>query len=337
MADDETIKGRLLNRRRFIKASAASLATGSFAGQTISGVPLLSLTPSAFAAEVETGEPASILKKAIPSTGEMIPALGMGTWITFNVGDDVKARAQRVEVLRAFFRAGGGMIDSSPMYGSAEAVVGHCLDQLSAKDELLKPLVSATKIWTAFEGSGRTQFQDSLRLWRRPKIDVMQIHNLLNWKTHLKTLIGLKENGLVRYIGITTSHGRRHDDFAAIMRNEPIDFVQFTYNIDNRVAEDALLPLAIERKLAVIVNRPFGGGGVLNRYDGKPLPDWAGEIGCRHWSQFLLKFILSHPAVTVAIPATSRVDHMLENMEAGYGDLPSKDMRARMIAYTAGL
>lgn len=316
-------------RRDFLKGLAASslLAEAGLAGL---------LWPRLLNAAQPDAVKSEMLQRPIPKTGEMIPALGMGTWITFNVGDDKRARAERVKVLRAFFEAGGGMIDSSPMYGSAEEVVGHCLKAL--QDEgAAKQMISASKIWTAFEGSGKTQFQDTLRLWGVPKMDVMQIHNLLNWQAHLKTLTALKSEGLVRYIGITTSHSRRHEEFAAIMRNEPLDFVQFTYHMDNRAAEDVLLPLAAERQIAVIINRPFSGGSLFSRYGDKKLPDWAGEIGCQAWSQFFLKFILSHPAVTVAIPATSRVDHMQENMAAGRGALPDAAMRARMIDYCAGL
>lgn len=323
-------------RRSLLKGLSAGFA----APLTAAIPPFFSIASPALAATDDGRQAASLLQRPIPSSGEMIPALGMGTWITFNVGDDRAARAQRLEVLRAFFAAGGGMIDSSPMYGSSEAVVGDCLRKLSADAALPPAFLSATKTWTAFQSGGESQFKSSLRLWGVPKIDVQQIHNLLSWKVHLKTLLKLKEDGLIRYIGITTSHGRRHEDFAAIMRNEPIDFVQFTYNIITRDAESVLLPLAMERKLGVIINRPFEGGGLFNRYGDKPLPPFAAEIGCRHWSQFFLKFILSHPAVTVAIPATSRVDHMRENMAAGlmsHGPLPDETMRAKMVAYVEGL
>lgn len=333
------IKADDQERRKFlIGLAAGSLLTGAgLAGAGLAGAEFAGLwRPRQLnAAEAERAE-TQMLQRPIPKTGEMIPALGMGTWITFNVGDDKRARAERVKVLRAFFEAGGGMIDSSPMYGSAEEVVGHCLKALQ-DDGVAKGMISASKIWTAFEGSGKSQFQDTLRLWGVPKMDVMQIHNLLNWQAHLKTLTALKSEGLVRYIGITTSHSRRHEEFAAIMRNEPLDFVQITYHMDNRAEEDVLLPLAAERQIAVIINRPFSGGSLFSRYGDKKLPDWAGEIGCQAWSQFFLKFILSHPAVTVAIPATSRVDHMQENMAAGRGALPDAAMRARMIDYCAGL
>lgn len=273
------------------------------------------------------------IKRVVPKTGEEMPVIGMGTWITFNVGNDKAARRARTDVLRAFFEAGGGMIDSSPMYGSSQDVVGAGLETLG----MPQTLISATKVWTAFDGQGPEQVDDALELWGVNRFDVMQIHNLLNWKDHLAMLQKMKSEGRIRYIGITTSHGRRHDDFARIMRDEDIDFVQLTYNIEDREAEAELLPLAAERKLGVIVNRPFQGGTLFDRYGGASLPDWAGEIGCENWAQFFLKFIISHPAVTVAIPATSQVAHMRQNMGAGVGPLPDTATRERMAAYVAGV
>ena len=288
------------------------------AGIGLSGLP----------AAVAGAEPA-IVTKPIPSTGERLPVIGMGTWITFNVGGNAKARAVRVEVMRNFFAAGGGMVDSSPMYGSSEAVIGHCLARL----ENDQALFSASKVWTLMQSLGIDQMERSERLWDERPFDLFQIHNLLNWKSHLETLREWKAKERVRYIGMTTSHGRRHGDLAEIMERQPIDFVQFTYNILDREAERRLLPLAADKGLAVIINRPFRRGGLIDMLEGKPLPAWAGEIGCTAWSQFLLKFIVSHPAVTCAIPATSRVDHMRENMVALRGPLPDAAMRARMIDY----
>lgn len=273
------------------------------------------------------------LAKPIPSTGEPLPVVGMGTWITFNVGDDPIARNARTDVLRAFFAAGGGMIDSSPMYGTAEAVVGGCLARL----ERPKGLFSATKVWTSSTAEGLEQIAASERLWGLSQLDLLQVHNLLNWKGHLETLSAMKADGAVRYIGITTSHGRRHPELAQIMETQPIDFVQLTYSIADRDAESRLLPLAAERGIAVIANRPFQGGSLIDRLKREPLPGWARDIDCTAWSQVLLKFIVSHPAVTCAIPATSRVDHMEENMAAARGAMPDAALRRRMAADLAAL
>jgi diketogulonate reductase-like aldo/keto reductase len=273
------------------------------------------------------------LAKPIPSTGEPLPVVGMGTWITFNVGDDPVARDARTDVLRAFFAAGGGMIDSSPMYGTAEAVVGSCLARLDRPEGLF----SATKVWTSSTAEGLEQIAASERLWGLPRLDLLQVHNLLNWKGHLETLSAMKADGKVRYIGVTTSHGRRHQELEQIMATQPIDFVQLTYNIADREAEARLLPLAAERGIAVIANRPFQGGSLIDRVERDPLPGWAREIDCIEWSQVLLKFIVSHPAVTCAIPATSRVDHMVQNMAAARGAMPDAALRRRMAADVAAL
>ena len=302
----------MLTRRAFIAAAAAGAAQA--------------LLPAAARAQ-------AVLRKPIPRTGETLPAIGMGTWITFDVDADTAARAERVKVLETFFRLGGGMIDSSPMYGSSEAVVGHCLAALKRPAALF----SATKIWTPGQDHGRRQMAESERLWGVPRFDLMQVHNLLGWEGHLETLKDWKAQGRVRYIGITTSHGRRHEDLAALMAREPLDFVQFTYNVADREAEARLLPLAADKGIAVIVNRPFQRGALIDRLAGRPLPAWAAEAGAATWPQFLLKFIVSHPAVTCAIPATSRVDHMAENMAALSGPLPDAALRKRMAAYVDSL
>ena len=277
--------------------------------------------------------PMDVLTKVIPSTGAAVPVVGMGTWITFNVGDDPEAREARSEVLRAFFANGGGMIDSSPMYGSSEEVVGYGLRRLGPTPGLF----SATNVWTSSASEGREQVATSGRLWGIDRFDLLQVHNLVAWKKHLEMLFEMKEAGRVRHVGITTSHGRRHEEMEEIMRSEPIDFVQLTYNIRDREVERRLLPLALERGIAVIANRPFQGGGLVDRMNREPLPDWAAEIDCRSWAQILLKFIVSHPAVTCAIPATTRVDHVRENMGAAQGRLPDAAMRARMIRHVEAL
>ena len=273
--------------------------------------------------------PAPLLTRPIPSSGERLPVIGMGSYITFDVGTDDALLAQRTEVLRAFFDAGGRLIDSSPMYDTSEAAIGACLARLNHPAELF----SATKVWHWLTEPGDRQMQRSRELWRVPRFDLMQVHNLVNWPDHLRTMRRDRDAGLVRYIGITTSHGRRHDELADILRTEAIDFVQLTYNILDREAEERLLPLAADNGIAVIVNRPFRRGGLIDRFAGKPLPDWAADIGCNGWPQFLLKFVVSHPAVTCAIPATSRVEHMRENMTVLRGPLPDAAMRRAMIDY----
>jgi len=276
---------------------------------------------------------AGLLQRRIPSSGEMIAILGMGTWITFNVGADEKLRAIRLKVLEQFFAGGGAMIDSSPMYGSAEDVIGYCLAQLPPQDNLF----TATKVWTLSKPLGERQMQASKRLWKVEKFDLMQIHNLLDWQAHLETLNEWKANGQLKYSGITTSHGRRHEEFASIMTNQTLDFAQFTYNIVDREVEKKLLPLAADRGMAVIINRPFRRGELIQRLKDKPLPGWAGEIGCKTWPQFLLKYIISHPAVTCAIPATSNPAHMRENLAAGRGVMPDAALRRRMSDYVQNI
>ena len=270
--------------------------------------------------------------RSIPSSGEAIPLVGLGSWITFNVGDDRVARDASAEVMRAFFQAGGRLIDSSPMYGSAQEVIGYGLKKLGRPPDLF----AADKVWISGGDEGRAQMETSRRLWGVPRFDLLQVHNLLSWQAHLPTLFAMKAAGKLRYVGITTSHGRRHDEMEQIMARQPIDFVQLTYNLFDREVEQRLLPLARERGIAVIVNRPFQQGALLDRLGRRPLPPWAAEIDCTSWAQFALKFIISHPAVTCAIPATTRVTHVRENLGAASGRLPDQAMRARMAAFVAG-
>ena len=274
-----------------------------------------------------------LISKPVPSTGEAMPVIGLGSSRTFNVGDDIDARDNCAEVIRHFLSAGGRMIDSSPMYGSSQPVIGYALDKLGKSSEVF----SADKVWISAPGKGRQQMEASRRYWGVPGFDLMQVHNLVSWQEHLENLYEMKDNGNIRYVGITTSHGRRHEEFEEVMKNRELDFVQFSYNLVDREAERRLLPLAAERGIAVIVNRPFQRGDLIHRLEEHPLPGWAGEIGCANWPQFLLKFIVSHPAVTCAIPATSQVEHVKENMGACHGVLPDADMRARMIAYVENL
>lgn len=306
-----------LSRRSAIKLFGAGVA-----GLTLPGVP-------AFAADRERAV------KLIPGTQEKLPVIGMGTWQTFNVGGDRVLRNDRTEVLRALFAGGGGMIDSSPMYGSSQAVLGYGLEKLGMPDSLF----SADKVWTGDGDATRDQTAESRELWNVERFDLMQVHNLVAWREHLSTLREMKEAGRVRYVGITTSHGRRHGDLERIMKTEPIDFVQLTYNLTHRDVEDRLLPLALDRGIAVIANRPFDGGRLVKSIQraGHPLPPWAKDIGCDHWPAFLLKFILAHPAVTCAIPATTRVEHMKENKQAELGPMPDAKTRQRMVRYVEGL
>jgi len=295
---------------------------------SVSALALAPFTPfkSIFAADAKASP---IIKKIIPSSGELLPVVGMGSWKTFDVGRDEADRARCVKILQTFFDRGGGLIDSSPMYGSSQEVIGHCLGQIQYHPGLF----SATKVWIVGKFLGVYQMKSSRELWGIKRFDLMQIHNMLNWRTHLETLKEMKAEGRIRYIGITTSHGRRHEKLEQALQEEDFDFVQFTYNVVDREAEQRLLPLAAERGLAVIINRPFQRGALFDRVMNKPLPAWAGEFDCENWAQFFLKFIVSHPAVTCAIPATSQVAHMQENMGAAYGVLPDQDMRARMLRY----
>ena len=273
------------------------------------------------------GETARAISRPIPSSGESIPVIGMGTSRTFDAGDDRVVRQNLREVLQTFFDNGGAVIDSSPMYGSAETVVGDLLKSISNKETLF----AATKVWTYGKQNGIKQMHESMRRMGVNVMDLMQIHNLRDWKIHLPTLRQWKEEGKIRYIGITTSHGRSHAELEQILRSEPLDFVQFTYSIGNRTVEDRLIPLAADRGVATLINRPFQRGELFQRVKGKSLPDWSTEFDCRSWGQFFLKFIVSHPAVTCVIPATSKVHHMQDNMSAGFGRLPTKAMRRRML------
>jgi len=273
------------------------------------------------------------IKKAIPKTGEQLPVIGMGTSRTFDVGNDQALRAQLAEVLQTFFDQGGAVIDSSPMYGSAEQVTGDLLKTIKNKQALF----AATKVWTWGKEEGIVQMQRSSERMGVKVFDLMQIHNLRDWEVQLETLKDWKAQGKVRYIGITTSHGRFHDELEVILENESFDFVQFSYNIMNRTVEERLLPIARERNIATLINRPFARGELFRLVKGRPLPEWSGEFDINSWGQFFLKFVVSHPDVTCAIPATSKPHHMLDNMTAGFGRLPDAAMRQRMLAYINSL
>ena len=272
----------------------------------------------------------NVIKRTIPASGEEISLMGMGTYSTFSHDTPME---QLGEVMQAFFDHGGQMIDSSPMYGPAEGIVGDLLKTT----QNTAGYFAATKVWTDGREAGIRQMNESMRLMGVETMDLMQIHNLRDWKIHLETLKEWKQQGRIRYLGITTSHGRFHGELEAIMKTEPLDFVQLTYSIGNRVTDARLLPLALDMGIATIINRPYQGGNLFGKVRGKPLPDWAGEIDCASWGQFFLKFIAGHPAVTCIIPATSKVKHMLDNMAGGKGRLPDAALRKRMIDYLESL
>ncbi len=273
--------------------------------------------------------PASLTRR-IPSSGEHLPVIGLGTWLTFGIDpDDAASMAVRQQLLHEFLQLGGRLVDSSPMYGTAQEVIGRSLQNIGS----YKKLFAATKVWVRGYRHAIQQMERSRLLWKIPRFDLMQVHNLLDWQSHLPLLQDMKRTGRLRYIGVTISHGRRHKELIQIMRGQKIDFVQFTYNLLDREAEQELLPLAADLGIAAIINRPFQGGRLFQLLGRQRLPAWAAEIECNHWAQFFLKYIISHPAVTCAIPATSQLTHLQQNMAAVYGNLPDARMRRKMLAY----
>jgi aryl-alcohol dehydrogenase-like predicted oxidoreductase len=271
----------------------------------------------------------ALLKRTIPRTGELLPAVGVGTWQTFDVGPDAPERAELKEVLRLLVAGGGAMVDSSPMYGEAERVVGDLAAGLGLRDRLF----FATKIWTRGRDAGIRQMEASLRLMRTRRMDLMQVHNLQDVAVHAKSLREWKDAGRIRYAGITHYHSGAYGDLERLVRSREWDFVQFNYSIAEREAESRLLPACAEAGVAVIANRPFSMGTLFPRVRGKALPGWAAELGCASWAQFFLKYILAHPAVTCAIPGTRRVAHLKDNLQAGLGRLPDAATRRRMVEY----
>lgn len=267
--------------------------------------------------------------RTIPSTGAKVPPVGLGSWITFNVGTDPVLLDACADVIAAFAEDGGGMIDSSPMYGSSQNTIGYGLRKLGYPDSIFP----TDKVWTNDAAMGPNQIAQSRNAWGIDSFDLLQVHNLVAWETHLDTLFGMKEAGQLSHVGLTTSHGRRHDLLERLMRDYPVDTVQLTYNLADREAEDRLLPLAREKGIAVIANRPFRRGALPKRLEGQPLPDLAADLQVDTWPQLLLKFILSHPALTVAIPATTKVDHVRENKRAAQGPMPDADMRRRILSH----
>lgn len=274
-----------------------------------------------------------IIRRPIPSTGEQIPVMGIGTSRTFDALHDDELLPYLKQVMQAFFNHGGTLVDSSPMYGTAQDVIGMLLKQVKGADALF----AATKVWVDGREAGIEQMERSRKRWGIKRFDLMQIHNLRDWQIHLETLKAMKSAGQIRYIGVTTSHGRYHDELANLLKTHPFDFVQFSYNMANREVEKQLLPIAMDRGIAVIINRPYQKGDLFRQVKGKPLPAWAGEIDVTSWGQFFLKFIVSHPGVTCAIPATTKVKHMVDNMGAQFGRLPDSKMREEMMHYLSSL
>jgi len=297
----------------------------------LAAAPAMAVIPAAPAA----GAP---LKRAIPKTGELLHAVGLGTWQTFDVAGDAAGRAAAREVLDRFVKAGGQLVDSSPMYASSEAVVG----ELAADLAVEKSLFLATKVWTSGREAGVRQMEESMRRMRTltrnpPAMDLMQVHNLTDVHTQLNTLREWKAQGRIRYLGITHYHEGAYAELERLIKSEQLDFAQFNYNVVTTAADVRLLPLCAEYKTAVIINRPFEEGALFRKVKGRELPRWAEEFDCDSWARFFLKFILSHPAVTCAIPATRNPAYLADNMGAALGRLPDAAMRRRMVQHMRSL
>ena len=270
--------------------------------------------------------PSVMHRRPIPSSGEPLPVIGCGTWSVFDVGSGERERAPLADVLRELFAGGGTVVDSSPMYGRAEEVAGDLLAESGLTDRAFV----ATKVWTNGRDEGVRQMERSSQRLRRTTIDLVQVHNLVDWRTHLATLRRWRDDGRVRYIGVTHYTSSAFAELESVMRSEPLDFVQLNYSLDDRAAEARLLPLAQARGIAVIVNRPLGAGALAQKLRREPLPGWADDVGCTTWPQLALKFIVAHPAVTCAIPATRRPAHARDNAAAGTGALPDESMRTAL-------
>jgi len=266
-------------------------------------------------------------QRIIPSSNEKISVIGLGTWQTFDVGNSEEERQPLKDVLKILVEHGGSVIDSSPMYGRSEKVVGELTTELKLKSKIFE----ATKVWTSGEQEGIRQMNSSMNLMQVQAMDLMQIHNLVDWQVHIKTLKKWKEEGKIRYIGITHYHAGGYAEMERIMQNESLDFIQINYNILVRDAAERILPLAQDKGIAVLINRPYEGGSLFRMSKNKTLPAWADEFDAKTWGQFFLKFILAHPAVTCVIPGTSKAKHMNDNVQAGFGKLPSPEHQRQMI------
>jgi len=295
-------------------------------------LPLAMAIPRLASAQDNSKPLPQMERRKIPSTGEPLPIVGCGTWRTFDVDNDPNGLARLADVLKTLFAAGGSVIDSSPMYGSSEAVAGTLLTRLDAHSKAFV----ATKVWTQGKAAGIAQMEESMRRFQQPRIDLMQVHNLVDWRTQIATLRDWKAQGRVRYIGITHYTASAFDEVASVMRSEKPDFVQINYAADDRDAEQRILPLARDLGIGVVVNQPFGGGGLLSRVSKTPLPAFAADIGCTTWAQLLLKFVLAQPAVTVVIPGTGRPEYMADNVRAGIGPYPDKALCKRIVEAVGG-
>ncbi|MFT3909315.1 MAG: aldo/keto reductase [Ferruginibacter sp.] len=269
-----------------------------------------------------------MIKRNIPSSGEQLPVIGIGTWKTFDVSNN-ETYPVLENILKEMYTNGGRLIDSSPMYGNAEKVIG----DITLKMEMANDLFYATKVWITGKQQGIAQMEASIQKMKRATIDLMQIHNLVDWKTHLATLRQWKESGKTRYIGITHYTDDMHTELENILRKEPIDFVQFNYSIQSTHAEKRLLPAAADLGVATLINRPLGTGKIFHLVQDKPLPGWAKEYDIKSWAGYFLKYIIAHPAVTCVIPATSDLKHAEDNFAGGIGVLPDEEMRKNMLAY----
>ncbi|HEX7705750.1 MAG TPA: aldo/keto reductase [Thermoanaerobaculia bacterium] len=278
------------------------------------------------ASSAKAGDERLLLQRRIPSGDEMIPVIGLGTWQTFDVGTSASARDPLAEVLAAFVQLGGRVVDSSPMYGNSETVLGDLAMKLDVRDDLFV----ATKVWISGKEKGVAQMTASEQKLRG-RVDLMQVHNLVDAEAHLETLKEWKAAGRIRYIGVTHYTSSAYAELARFLGRDGIDFVQVNYSLAERQAERRILPLAYDRRVAVLVNRPFGGGSLFSTVRKKPLPDFAADLGCTSWAELFLKFVVSHPAVTCAIPATSKVEHLRQNMNAGRGIIPDEPMRKRIV------
>ncbi|MGG9964016.1 aldo/keto reductase [Ferruginibacter sp. SUN106] len=272
-----------------------------------------------------------MIKRIIPSSGEALPVIGLGTWQTFDVTGNAYPGLK--EVLTKMHTAGGTLIDSSPMYGRSENAIGDICSAMPAADDFFY----ATKVWTTGLQQGIEQMESSMQKMQRTRMDLMQIHNLTDWKTHLPQLRRWKESGKIRYIGITHYTDASHEELEKIITAEKLDFVQFNYSITARNAEKRLLNVAAANGVATLINRPFGEGKLFGAVNGKPLPAWAKEIGIESWAAFFLKYIIAHPAVTCVIPATGNPAHVMDNLKAGEGILPDDGTRKKLIDWLANV
>jgi diketogulonate reductase-like aldo/keto reductase len=307
------------------RRDAARLVAQSAAG--------LLLARKGFSAEVSTIDKQPLLERSVPSTGEKLPVIGLGSWQVFDVGPGDAEWRPLEDVMARFVGLGGRVVDSSPMYGRSEQVIG----EIAAKLRLHSSLFLATKVWTTGKAEGIASMERSLARLQTKKLDLMQVHNLVDARTHLATLRAWKEEGRLRYLGITHYNSSAYSEVVRLLRAEKVDFLQINYSLGEREAEREILPLAQDRGVAVLINRPFGGGDLFSRVRQKPLPEWAAEFDCHSWAQFLLKWIVAHPAVTYAIPATGNVRHLEDNLQAGLGRLPDQKQRRRMVESIAQL